>query len=197
MFYEPRLRNHGLRHDPFKALVVPRPIGWIGTVDADGRPNLAPYSFFNAVADRPPMVVFSSAGRKHSVANIEQTGEFTCSLAGYGQRAAMNMTSATVAAGVDEFALAGLEPEPSLRVKPPWVKGDRRHSNAGCGASSNCRRPDPERGDAHRLVIGEVIGIHVVDSYIREVASIPGPCGRCRGWVTWTTPSSRPRRSSP
>ena len=168
MFYEPRLRNHGLRHDPFKALVVPRPIGWIGTVDADGRPNLAPYSFFNAVADRPPMVVFSSAGRKHSVANIEQTGEFTCSLAGYGQRAAMNMTSATVAAGVDEFALAGLEPEPSLRVKPPWVKGAPAALECRLWRVVELPPSGPDRGDAHRLVIGEVIGIHVVDGYIRE-----------------------------
>lgn len=169
MFYEPHLRNHGLRHDPFKALVVPRPIGWIGTLDADGRPNLAPYSFFNAVSDRPPIVVFSSGGAKDSATNVEQTGEFTCSLAGFAQREAMNMSSAPVAPGVDEFALAGLEPAPSQRIRPPWVRG--------APAALECRlwriielpppAPDqPER--SHRLVIGEVVAIHVDDAFIRD-----------------------------
>src|SRR5262245_37101163 len=103
MFYDTRLRNHGLKPDPFKALVVPRPIGWIGSVDAQGRPNLAPYSFFNGVADRPPMVMFSSAGAKDSLSNVQATGEFTCSLATWALRDAMNMSSAPVSAGVDEF----------------------------------------------------------------------------------------------
>ena len=103
MFYEPRLRNHGLKHDPFKALVVPRPIGWIGTVDAQGRPNLAPYSFFNGISDRPPLVYFSSAGHKDSLRNAQATGGFTCSLATSALRDPMNLSSAAVASGVDEF----------------------------------------------------------------------------------------------
>jgi flavin reductase (DIM6/NTAB) family NADH-FMN oxidoreductase RutF len=168
MFYEPRLRNHGLRHDPFKALVVPRPIGWIGTLDANGRPNLAPYSFFNAISDRPPLVMFSSAGRKHSVSNIAETGEFTCSLASYAQRDQMNLSSAPVAAGVDEFELAGLEAAPSRLVKAPSV--------SGAPAALECRLwrivdlPPPEggRGEQHHLVIGEVVGIHVADAFVRE-----------------------------
>jgi len=81
LHYDATLRDHGLPHDPFKALVAPRPIGWIGTLDAEGRANLAPYSFFNAVGDRPPLVMFSSAGFKHRQANVEATGELTCSLA--------------------------------------------------------------------------------------------------------------------
>ncbi len=169
MFYEPHLRNHGLRHDPFKAIVVPRPIGWIGSLDSDGRPNLAPYSFFNAVSDRPPMVAFSSVGVKDSVANIEETGEFTCSLASYAQREAMNLSSAPVARGVDEFALAGLETAPSQRIRAPWVRG--------APAALECRlwrvielppaRPD-QAGGGNRLVIGEVIGVHIDDAFVRE-----------------------------
>src|SRR5688572_32937509 len=80
VFYEPAT-GHGLPHDPFKAIVAPRPVGWISTLSADGRPNLAPYSFFNAVDDTPPMVAFSSSGAKHSVENAEATGEFVCNLA--------------------------------------------------------------------------------------------------------------------
>ncbi len=121
MFYEPALRNHGMRHDPFKALAVPRPIGWIGTVSPSGVRNLAPYSFFNAICDQPPMVMFSSAGRKDSLANIEATGEFTCSIATLALRDAMNLSSATVTPDVDEFALAGLGARPSRRVRPPSV----------------------------------------------------------------------------
>ena len=80
MFYEPALRNHGLSHDPLKALVAPRPIGWISSVSAAGVINLAPYSFFNMVSDRPPIVMFSSDGRKDSLANVEETGEFVCNI---------------------------------------------------------------------------------------------------------------------
>src|SRR5688572_883863 len=103
MHYDARQRDHGLKHDPFKALVAPRPIGWIGSVSAEGRPNLAPYSFFNAISDRPPMVMFSSAGHKDSLRNIEATGEFTCSIATWALRDAMNLSSASVAPEVSEF----------------------------------------------------------------------------------------------
>jgi flavin reductase (DIM6/NTAB) family NADH-FMN oxidoreductase RutF len=168
MHYDLRLRNHGLRHDPFKALMVPRPIGWIGTVDAEGRPNLAPYSFFNGVADRPAMVAFSSAGMKDSLRNIEQTGEFTCSLATWDLRDAMNMSSAPVAPGVDEFALAGLTPVASLQVKPPRV--------GESPAAMECRHwktialpSDPKHPElTYQLVIGEVLVIHIDDAYIQD-----------------------------
>ncbi|MCB0969850.1 MAG: flavin reductase family protein, partial [Ilumatobacter sp.] len=90
MFYQPRLGDHGLALDPFKALIVPRPIGWIGTVDRAGVVNLAPYSFFNAVSDQPPHVMFSSDGAKDSLRNAEETGEFVCSLATFALREEMN-----------------------------------------------------------------------------------------------------------
>ncbi len=121
MHYDTESNRHGLRHDPFKALVAPRPIGWIATVGPDGTPNLAPYSFFNSISDRPPMVMFASSGRKDSLKNLERSGEFTCSLATWDLREAMNVTSAPVPADVDEFQLSGLEPAPSCNVKPPRV----------------------------------------------------------------------------
>src|SRR5436309_15294025 len=106
-FYEPRL-GHGLPHDPFKAIVAPRPIGWISSVDAAGRVNLAPYSFFNAFCDSPPIVGFSSSGRKDSQRNVEETGEFVASRATRRHAKAMNATSAPWPHGVSEFAAAGL-----------------------------------------------------------------------------------------
>ena len=168
MHYDARTRDHGLAHDPFKALVAPRPIGWIGTVDAQGRANLAPYSFFNAVSDRPPMMMFSSGGRKDSLNNIAATGEFTCSLACWSLREAMNLTSAAVAPQVDEFALAQLAPAPSRFVKPPRV--------AAAPAALECRLwqmlplpAPPGRPEAgYTLVLGEVVGIYIDDTFIRD-----------------------------
>ena len=160
MHYDtPSPRPAVLRHDPFKALVVPRPVGWIGTLDAEGRPNLAPYSFFNAVSDHPPMVFFSSGGMKDSLRNVLATGEFTCSLATWELREAMNLSSAPVAAGVDEFALAGLETAPSLRVKPPRV--------ARSPAALECRLwKTLETPGSYTLVFGEVVAVYIDDRYI-------------------------------
>src|SRR6185437_4478565 len=115
MFYEPEKRNHGLPRDPFKALVVPRPIGWISSIDPQGRPNLAPYSFFNGVAAAPPCVMFSASLRprdrthKDSHSNAEQSGEFVVNLATFDLREAMNASSAGLPRGENEFAAAGLE----------------------------------------------------------------------------------------
>src|SRR5512133_3291340 len=108
-FYEPRL-GHGLPHDPFNAIVGPRPIGWISTHSTQGALNAAPYSFFNAFNYTPPIVGFSSIGYKDSVRNIEQTGESVWNLVTRPLAAAMNQTSAAVAPEVSEFALAGLTP---------------------------------------------------------------------------------------
>src|SRR3954467_9243593 len=119
-FYEPRL-GHGLPHDPFKAIVAPRPIGWISTVDAEGRPNLAPYSFFNAFCDSPPVVGLSSSGHKDSQRNVEETGEFVANLATRRQAEAMNQTSAALPHGVNEFEAARPAAAPSLLVRPPRV----------------------------------------------------------------------------
>ncbi|MBT7941900.1 MAG: flavin reductase family protein, partial [Alphaproteobacteria bacterium] len=123
---------HGLPHDPFKSCVVPRPIGWISSLSADGTVNLAPYSFFNALAGEPPMVMFSSNGKqpfgpKDSLANIEATGEFVCSMATWDLRDSMSATSAAERPEVDEFELTGLETEPSQLVKPPRVKASPVH----------------------------------------------------------------------
>lgn len=166
MHYDARLRDHGLRHDPFKALVTPRPIGWIATLDAAGRGNLAPYSFFNAVSDSPPMVVFSSGGVKDSLRNVLATGEFTCSMASWDLREAMNLSSAPVAAGVDEFELAGLAKAPSRFVKPPRV--------AAAPAALECRLwktvelPPGRHGDAYTVVFGEVVGIYIDDAFVQD-----------------------------
>lgn len=168
MHYDARTRDHGLAHDPFKALVAPRPIGWIGTVNAEGRANLAPYSFFNAVSDRPPMVMFSSGGRKDSLNNIVATGEFTCSLASWSLREAMNLSSAPVSPLVDEFELAHLQAAPSRYVKPPRV--------AAAPAALECRLwhmlalpAPPGRPDAgYTVVFGEVVGIYIDDVFIRD-----------------------------
>lgn len=168
MHYDARTRDHGLKHDPFKALVAPRPIGWIGSVDAAGRTNLAPYSFFNAVSDRPPMVMFSSAGHKDSLRNIAASGEFTCSLATWALRDAMNLSSAAVAPQVDEFALAGLQRAPSRFVKAPRV--------AASPAALECRlwklqELPPPPGEAHAaytVVFGEVVGIYIDDAFVRD-----------------------------
>ncbi len=167
MHYDACTRDHGLAHDPFKALVAPRPIGWIGSVDAQGRANLAPYSFFNAVSDRPPMVMFSSGGHKDSLRNIEATGEFTCSLATWALRDAMNLSSAPVAAQVDEFALARLQSAPSRFVKAPRV--------AASPAALECRlwkvqplpAPPGRPDSAYTVVFGEVVGVYVDDAFIR------------------------------
>src|SRR5919112_1175949 len=123
--------GHGLPHDPFKAIVTPRPIGWITAMSAKGEVNLSPYSFFNAVSERPPMVAFSSAGRKDALAFIEETGEFVCNLATYDLRDQMNATSAVLPRGENEMVHAGLAAAPSRLVRPPRV--------ADAPASLECR----------------------------------------------------------
>jgi flavin reductase (DIM6/NTAB) family NADH-FMN oxidoreductase RutF len=166
MHYDTARRDHGLPHDPFKALVVPRPIGWVSTVSKGGVANLAPYSFFNAVSDRPPMLMFSSGGTKDSLRNIVDTGEFTCSIATWALREAMNLSSAPVAPGVDEFELAGLTKAESRLVKPPRV--------AESPAAFECRLwqtlalPTPGRGEGYTLVIGQVVGVYIDDALIRD-----------------------------
>ena len=172
MHYPTSSRAPGLKFDPFKALAVPRPIGWIASLNADGVPNLAPYSFFNAVSDRPPMVMFSSGGHKDSLRNILATGEFTCSIANQALTDAMNLSSAPVAAGVNEFALAGLAEGPSMLVKPPRV--------AQAPAAFECRlwktidlpvpegRPGGPVPVGYTMVIGEVVAIYIDDQYIAD-----------------------------
>ena len=114
MFYEPGKKNHGLPHDPFKAIIAPRPIGWISSRNAKGEINLAPYSFFNGVSSRPPIGMLSSEGRKDSLTFVEETREFVCSLATWDLRHQMNATSGPFPRGVNEIMETGLESAPSI-----------------------------------------------------------------------------------
>lgn len=163
MFYDTANNAHGLRHDPFKAIVVPRPIGWVSTVSRAGGVNLAPFSFFNAVSENPPYVMFSVSGHKDSRRNAEETGEFVCSLATYDLREQMNTTSAKVPPEIDEFQLAGLTPAPSRLVKPPRV--------AASPAALECRywqtvTPPSRSPEPHAIIIGEVLGVFIEDRFV-------------------------------
>lgn len=158
-FYEPA-SGHGLPHDPFKAIVAPRPIGWISSHAGDGTLNLAPYSFFNAVSGAPPMLAFSSSGYKDSAGNIEATGEFGWNLATRELADAVNQSSAAVAHGVDEFALAGLTPAPSRVISVPRVAETPVSFECRLSEVVRLRRASGEATD-NWLVIGEVVGVHI------------------------------------
>jgi flavin reductase (DIM6/NTAB) family NADH-FMN oxidoreductase RutF len=163
MFYEVA-KGHGLPYDPFKALVAPRPIGWVSAVSARGETNLAPYSYFNAFSDRPHIVGFSSEGRKDALTFIEETGEFVCNLATFDLRDQMNATSAPLPRGESEMVHAGLTPAPSRLVRPPRV--------AESPVALECKWLQtvpltPLEGEGrYFLVIGQVIGIHIEDRFL-------------------------------
>lgn len=169
MYYEPGVTPHGLPHDPFKSCVIPRPIGWISTVDAQGRHNLAPYSQFQNVTFDPPIVMFSAnqttqGERKDSVRNAEQMGEFVWNMATYDLRDAVNMSAEELPHGVDEFEHAGLEKLPSHRVKPMRVKGSPIQFE--CVYLNSLRFPgQPPMGSAD-VVFGRVVAIHIDDKVI-------------------------------
>lgn len=168
MFYDAIENKHGLKHDPFKALIVPRPIGWVSTISKDGVANLAPYSFFNAVAEKPNYVVFGSSGIKDSLTNINATGEFVCSLATYDTRYEMNTSSATVPYGVDEFPLAGLTAAPSRLVKPPRVKEAPAAFECKLWKVIELPNVAPSHTTAHYMVVGLVVGIHIDDRFVKD-----------------------------
>jgi flavin reductase (DIM6/NTAB) family NADH-FMN oxidoreductase RutF len=165
MHYDPRKKDHGLPHDPFTALIIPRPIGWISTVDGQGRVNLAPYSFFNALTSSPPFVMFASTNRKHSQANAEETDEFVANIASFDQRQQVNGSSAPVPAGVDEAALLGIEMVPSRIVRPPRVA--RAPAALECVRSRSIQLVTRD-GQAvpTTVVIGEVVGVYINDDLI-------------------------------
>ena len=165
-FYEPR-EGHRLAHDPLNAIVAPRPIGWISTVSKEGVRNLAPYSFFNLLNYDPPLIGFSSMGWKDSVANAEATGAFVWNLATRALAEAMNASSAGVAAGVDEFALAGLAAAPSRLVAPPRVAATPAAFE--CRLTQLIRLTTKEGRDLDQwLVIGEAVGIHLDPAFIED-----------------------------
>ena len=167
MFYRPNIDDHGLPHNPFKAIVSPRPIGWISSVGVDGHANLAPYSFFNAVTDNPPMVMFASTGTKSdqsyskdSVSNIRNTGEFVVNIVSLALKDQMNNTSGALAAGMDEFEHAGLTKAKCNIVKAPRV--------ASSPAALECKlfKIVDLPGKNNVMVLGEVIGVHLDDTVI-------------------------------
>lgn len=167
MFYEPARNNHGLPHNPLKAIVAPRPIGWISTLSAEGVANLAPYSFFNIVSESPAIVMFSSVGLKDTVRNAMATGEFVCNLATRELMEAVNLTSLPVPSGESEFELAALTTAPCRLVRPPRVAAspcalecvwmdtveltDRKGRKTGC-----------------HVTYGEIVGVHVDDRFIED-----------------------------
>jgi flavin reductase (DIM6/NTAB) family NADH-FMN oxidoreductase RutF len=159
--------GHGLKYSPFKALVAPRPIGWISTVSGEGAVNLAPYSFFNAMCELPPIVAFASAGEKHTLSNLRATGEFVCNLVPMALAKQMNHTSGEFSVGVNEMTEAGLEAFPSDLVAPPRVAGvpgaleckvieTRRLVDAG-GVETNCW-----------MTLGEVVRVHIDKRFLSD-----------------------------
>lgn len=171
MFYEDS-RDHGLPYNPFKALVAPRPIAWVSSQDTSGVLNLAPYSFFNAMADSPPTIVFApnnprmGGGRKDTLTNIETTNQFVVNLCSYELREQMNTSSAHVGPEEDEFALAGLTPAPSTKVKPPRVK--EALAALECEFMFRVRLPSTHPKIENNAVFGRVVGIHIDDSIIKD-----------------------------
>jgi flavin reductase (DIM6/NTAB) family NADH-FMN oxidoreductase RutF len=162
--YVPR-EGHGLAHDPLNAIVAPRPIGWISTVNAEGAANLAPYSFFNLFSYRPPIIGFSSGGEKDSLVNARATGEFVWNLTGRAQAEAMNITSANVPPGSDEFDLAGLGKLPSQHVRAPRVAGSPVQFE--CRVTQIIRLDDASGAQTNNwMVFGEAIRIHIDPVYI-------------------------------
>ncbi len=169
MYYDPDKNDHGLAHSPFKACVVPRPIGWISTVSASGVHNLAPYSQFQNLNYEPAYVMFSAGqrtvgGRKDTVANIEETGEFVYNMATYDLREAVNRSAAEVPSDVDEFELAGLTKAPSVRVKPCRVAESPVQFE--CRLFQVLRLPGNGAKGAIDIVIGRVVLVHVKDEVI-------------------------------
>ncbi|AOF91972.1 flavin reductase like domain protein [Sinorhizobium sp. RAC02] len=187
LFYETAQNAHGLKHDPFKAIVAPRPIGWIGTKAANGGLNLSPYSFFNAISDRPKLVMFSSSGHKDSVTNIEETGVFTCSLASRHLAEQMNLSSATVPREVDEFDLSGLTPVTGRLVDAPYV--GEAYAALECRATQILRPVDIEgRETDNWVVFGQVVGIHISPEILRDGMidmAVARPLGRM-GYMDYT-----------
>ena len=165
-FYEPR-HGHGLPHDPFNAIVGPRPIGWISTRSASGAVNLAPYSFFNAFNYTPPIVGFASIGYKDTVRNAEQTGEFAWNLVTRPLAEAMNQTCASVPPEVDEFTLAGLTPVPSRLIAVPRVMESPVSFECRCTQIVQLQGANGDQVPTW-LVLGEVVAVHIAQALLKD-----------------------------
>ena len=165
-FYEPS-QGHGLKHDPFNAIVGPRPIGWISSVDAKGHVNLAPYSFFNAFNYHPPIIGFSSIGWKDSVSNIQETGEFVWNLATKHIGEQMNQTSASVPHDTDEFVISGLTKVPGRKVSVPRVGESLASFECKLTQLIQLQGADGRKADAW-MVFGEVVAVYIDKSLIKD-----------------------------
>jgi len=165
-FYEPA-QGHGLAHDPFNALVAPRPIGWISSMSREGVLNLAPYSFFNAFNYTPPIVGFSSIGYKDSVRNAEETGEFCWNLVTRSLSDAMNQTCAAVGPETDEFILAGLTPKPSRIISAPHVAESPVTLECRVSQVLRLAGADGKAVDTW-MVFGEVVGVHIAQHLLKD-----------------------------
>jgi len=170
MFYEPVKANHGLAYDPFKSCVVPRPIGWISTLGTNGVANLAPYSQFQNITYDPPYVMFSAnqntdGMRKDSTNNAEQAGEFVYNMATYQLKDAVNLSAQQVPPDVDEFELAGVTKAPSRIVRAPRVAESPVQFE--CLYRQTIRLPGRSPMGTVDIVIGEVVGVHIKDEFIR------------------------------
>ncbi|SFB36865.1 NADH-FMN oxidoreductase RutF, flavin reductase (DIM6/NTAB) family [Rhizobium sp. NFR07] len=180
MFYRTDTNDHGMAHDPFKAIVAPRPIGWIGTKGRDGSLNLSPYSFFNIVSDKPKLVMFSSSGRKHSLRNAEETGVFTASLASRHLADRMNASSAPVDYGVNEFDLAELTAKMGEIVDAPYVAEAYTALECRLTEIIQPKGLDGEGAESY-MVFGQVVGIHISEEIIRDgriAMELARPMGR-------------------
>lgn len=167
MFYATDDNAHGLPHDPFKAIVAPRPIGWISTRSRDGAVNLAPYSFFAPIGDRPKLVMFSSVGMKDSAAFAIESGEFVANLATRSLAAAVNRSSAPAPRGANEFAIAGLTQAPCRLVAAPRV--GESPAALECKVTEWFRPRGLDGLESENVtVIGQVVGIHIDESILRD-----------------------------
>ena len=165
-FYEPA-QGHGLAHDPFNSIVGPRPIGWISSVDREGRRNLAPYSFFNAFNYHPPIVGFCSVGYKDSVRNVEATGAFGWNLATFPLAQAMNASCAAVAPGIDEFALAGLTPVASKHIAAPRVGESPVSFECKLTQMLRLQGADGTPVDSW-MMFGEVVAVYIASALLKD-----------------------------
>ncbi len=165
-FYEPA-QGHGLPHDPFNAIVGPRPIGWVSTRSASGAVNLAPYSFFNAFNYTPPLIGFSSIGYKDSVRNIEETGEFVWNLVTRANAEAMNASCAAVAPGVNEFTLSGLTEAASAKIAPPRVAESPVSFECKLTQLIRLQGADGTPVDTW-MVFGEVVAVHIAKRLLKD-----------------------------
>ena len=165
-FYEPR-HGHRLPHDPFNAIVGPRPIGWVSSHNAAGSLNLAPYSFFNAFNYTPPIVGFASIGYKDSVSNIEQTGEFAWNLVTRSLAETMNQTCASVSPEVSEFDLAGLTPAASQVISVPRVMESPVSFECRVTQIVQLQAADGQKVSTW-LVLGEVVAVHILQTLLKD-----------------------------